>query len=637
MTRAASILAVAAIVALAAGATLLHWRALGQELAQPFDRHAAAFAGSATCRSCHQDHHASWYRTFHRTMTQEVGEQSVLGAFDGQVVEAWGGRMRPVRTEQGYAFEHLDTDGSVAATYRVARTVGSHRYQQYLMQRPDNGHYVRLPLLWHVGDARWVHLNGAFLYDDRQDFLQHVTTWNHNCIYCHNTGPEPGIQNSDELYARAARGEPLNFLAEARYDSQVAELGIACESCHGPGAEHARRNRDPLRRYRLSLSGAQDPTIVHPARLDAKRRTEICAQCHAQRVPVDVALVERWLSAGPTYRAGDVLAEHVRVITADEPGPPAQPDLYRLRFWADGTPRLSAYEYQGLAASPCYQQAELSCMNCHDTHGGDVHGMMRDDGRSNAPCAACHSDLAADLAAHTRHAPDSSGSRCINCHMPPMVYGVMTIHRSHRIEVPDPLRDRELERPNACAGCHLDQSADALAAALASPSGTGRRAERAGEGGILGQALTPTPLPEAEGNKPIAENTRQLLGGDPVQRAVAAHVAGRADSALNADARAALIPVLLLAMEDGYPAVRRFAWKSLRAIADDTGIDLGPEAATFDFTGPPQARAAVIHALRQRWPALAAARGLSSAAPDAAPLAALRAQAARSASINIGE
>src|SRR5262245_7626887 len=37
---------------------------------------------SRDCRSCHEDHYASWARTFHSRMTQEAKPASVQGDFD---------------------------------------------------------------------------------------------------------------------------------------------------------------------------------------------------------------------------------------------------------------------------------------------------------------------------------------------------------------------------------------------------------------------------------------------------------------------------------------------------------------------------------------------------------------------------
>lgn len=544
-------------------------------------------------------------------MTQEAGPHSVQGAFDGEIGEAWGGRMRPVEDAEGHWMETLDAQGRLLQRHRVVRTVGSHRYQQYLTQVPSTGeNYHRLPWLWHNGDQRWVHMNAAFLYSDAQHYDQQVTTWNQNCIFCHNTGPQPRIQNYDELIARLSRGESLDFLRSARYTSDVAELGIACEACHGPGSAHAELNRDPVRRYWLSLTDTPDPSIVHPQQLDPVTSAQVCGQCHGQRLPKTNDLAEVWLKTGPTYRPGENLFDHVRLVWPEEPGSARNPDLYRARFWNDRTPRLSAYEFQGLLQSPCHLQGGLSCNDCHTAHGGDVNGMMRPEARGNSTCLGCHQDIADDVPAHTRHAADSSGSTCNNCHMPELVYGVMEIHRSHRIEVPDVTAARAARRPDACTNCHLDRSSDWAAAQLAHWNGA--------------------PLSEIAGQPP--EHWRQLFAGDPVQRGIAARVAGKPGRPLDAQTAASSFGALVMAMDDAYPAVRRFAWQSAQALAPLAGLDPGPDFSRFDFTGPPEARETI------RRIALRAARRSGAPLPDPAQVTAWRAEArALGIEINIGE
>jgi predicted CXXCH cytochrome family protein len=610
---AAVLAGVAWVLGIVALGALLHHRLQVAEtsLQRAPDPAGLQYVGSATCRSCHQDRHRSWHATWHRTMTQEADPRSVQGAFDGAVVEAWGGRMRPLRDADGHWFETLDAQGRVRQRLRIERTVGSHRYQQYLTQLPSTGeNYHRLPWLWHNGDQRWVHMNAAFLYSDDQHYDEQVTTWNQNCIFCHNTGPQPRMQNYDELIARLSRGERLDFLRSARYESDAAELGIACEACHGPGSAHAELNRDPVRRYRLALSEAPDPSIVHPERLDPLLSAQVCGQCHGQRLPKTNALARVWLETGPTYRPGQDLFEHVRLVWPEEPGTAANPDLYRARFWGDRTPRLSAYELQGLRLSPCHLQGGLSCNDCHDAHGGDVNGMMRPEARSNATCLGCHEAIAGDVPAHTRHAADSSGSSCNNCHMPELVYGVMEIHRSHRIEIPDVRAARATGRPDACTQCHLDRSSDWAAAQLADW-------DRA-----------PHPLDDAQ----VPEHWRQLFAGDPVQRGIAARVAGRAGRALTPETAAASYGALVMAMDDDYPAVRRFAWQSAQTLAPLAGIDPGPAFADYDFTAPAAAR----EPLRRE--ALRAARRHGATLPDPQQVRDWRAEArARGVDINIGE
>ncbi|MDO9451634.1 MAG: ammonia-forming cytochrome c nitrite reductase subunit c552 [Stagnimonas sp.] len=588
---------------------------------QPLQRDRNAFVGSNTCLSCHADHHASWKRTYHRTMTQEASGTSVQGQFDGKVVNAWGVPVRPVHRDGKYLFEYLDpSTQAVKATVEVARTVGSHRYQQYLSKDAD-GRYARMHLIWHIGDQRWVHYNGAFLYDDHQGFNQHAAVWNPNCIFCHNTGVNPNITNEDALLKRALAGERFNYLNAAHWDSEVAELGIACESCHGAGGTHAQANRNPLRRYALHFSGAGDATITNPKRLTPQRSAEVCGQCHGQRTPAKLEMASEWLRSGPSYRAGDVLAEHVSLVQPDTPVPAGDPDLFRLRFWKDGTPRLSAYEMQGLLQSDCYTRGGATCIGCHEAHGGTPTGMITEDNRTGASCIGCHKDAAA-LPAHAAHAKASPTTNCVDCHMPKMVYGVMEIHRTHRIRAPAPLAAASNKQPDACTTCHGNRSGQWAADAVS-----------AWRRGAVAATATAS----------IPENLRQLFEGDPVQRAVAAKLAGSDKSALTNAERAAQLPLLFAAMEDGYPAVRRFAQQSARVSADRLALpQLAKALQGFDFIGAGTARATALQAIRSAAPATKTASdalgGLLNAdgSANAALLSSLRAQADTTA-INIGE
>jgi predicted CXXCH cytochrome family protein len=583
----------------AAGTVLAAWwtpRAFEEDLATPFAERNAPWVASDSCRSCHPDQYASWHRTFHRTMTQEAGRNSVVGVFDGRVLEHWGGKVRPVERDGRYFFEYLDpTSGRVDRTLEVKRTVGSRRYQQYLTQLPGGDTYYRMHYLWHIGEERWVHMNGVFLNPDQQGFDDHWAVWNHNCIFCHNTGPEPNVVNYGELQERARRGEAVDSASELRYSSSVAELGISCESCHGPGGEHAARNRNPFRRYLLHFTEADDPTIVNPEKLDQERQAQICGQCHGQRTPESLDAVTEWITDGPPYRAGEDLDDHVNTIWRDtHPFPGAPEDMFALRFWPDGTARLSAYEYQGLLQSPCYQKGALTCLDCHTMHGGDVRGQLPPENRTNAACLSCHQKLAEDVPAHTHHKPESTGSSCYECHMPRMAYGIMEIHRSHRIENPNPARDVAAGRPDACTNCHLDRSP--VWAAEKSREWWGEEYQ--------------APAERLDGADPtLVDAVASLLAGDPVQRAVAARLAGRPEPPLEPAQKIFLVPSLILALGDDYPAVRRFAHNTLRTLhgelaAEGIDLGLGPGLDAFDFIDPPEQRNRVIGVLLERWDAL---------------------------------
>lgn len=565
------------------------------DLSTPFVHREASWTGSTTCESCHPDQHATWHRTFHRRMTQHATPATVLGAFNGRPVTYWGVTIRPVREGDTYYFDRLDGGGRVVERQQVALTVGSRRYQQYVVagpsrQRGENRY--RVPLLWHVKDARWIHLNGAFLDSDRrQRFDSHVGLWNQNCIFCHNTGPEPGMVNFEELAERGRRGEPVDAVAQGRYVSRVAELGISCESCHAPGGEHAARNRSPLRRYLLHLTGAADPTIVNPTRLDPRRQVDLCGQCHGQRIPNPPQAIQAWMHTGPLFRAGESLLASASPITIDTPGLPGDPDIFRLRFWNDGTPRLTAHEYQGLTMSRCFVKGGLTCSGCHSMHGGDVNGQIEPAMRTNAACASCHADLVANPGPHTQHRTESSGSTCYACHMPEMTYGVLEVHRTHRIHNPAPADAARHARPDACTSCHLDKS---LAwAAEASRAWWGERSP----------GRYPTPVARADGAPIVlADTVASLLAGDPVQRAVAARLAGRRDSPLRIEERAFLWPVLLKTMENDYATVRYFARNSLLSLDREMPTaGFGDALGQFDYIADESARRRRMEHLWSLW------------------------------------
>ncbi|MCU1228025.1 MAG: hypothetical protein JWO97_909 [Acidobacteria bacterium] len=569
MTRShARIAALAAIPLLA-----LAWLAtsvvrIRRELSVPVSLHDVAYAGSRSCIGCHPVHYRTWHATFHRTMTQEATEGAVLGDFDNATLDYEGVRSRFLRDADGtYAIETIGTDGA-PQHFAIARTVGSRRVQQYLTKTGD--HYVRLPLAWNVDEKRWFHLNAGFLDPDGTPFHQHSALWDANCIFCHNVKANPSFDRDTR-----------------RFDSKVAELGVACEACHGPGARHVEANGSPLRRYLLHYGGRRDPTILSPLELPKERQVQLCGHCHGQRLPNPRTRIAEFMKSGDPYTAGDDLGRYTTPIDINTkiPGIDAS-----LRFWKDGTPRLTAYEYQGLRMSADYQKGSLTCISCHTAHGGDPRGMIAPAMRGSAACVRCHEAIGRNIGAHTRHAPNGSGSDCYACHMPKIVYGLLDVHPTHRIQRPDPSRAWRHEMPEACTLCHTNRTAGWAARSMSSRFGT------------------PLPVLPNGTEFNVAENVRQLLSGDVVQRSVAVMALG-GDSSYddNANDRLWAVPLLLITMDDNYASVRHFAYRALRALiarADPSVVAGALSLPRFDPQAPPEARREVIAAWDAWWRAL---------------------------------
>ncbi|MDT8409268.1 MAG: cytochrome c3 family protein [Wenzhouxiangellaceae bacterium] len=616
------IIAIAATLLVLSGLGVLGMLDGYLNLGAAFDPMQAEFTGSQACADCHADRHESWFQTYHRSMTQEASAASVQGIFDGRNLDYWGLRVRPVQQDGRYFFEYIDPESDrMINRLEIERTVGSNRYQQYLARLDESGTYVRLHYLWHNQDQRWIHMNAAFLGPDDTPFDSHVAIWNQNCIFCHNTGVEPNMTNYTELQQRAMAGEAVDPARDTRFESVVAELGISCETCHGPGSEHAQRASKFWTRQAMHLSGGLDTSIVNPVRLEGDLGSQVCGQCHAQRVPRKAEWIRDWMRSGPSYRPGQDLYQHVTPVARDTRIPVAgREDLFKARFWADGTPRLTAYEYQGMLQSTGHEQGVITCMDCHSMHDGNPSGQLTDRNRGNAPCLRCHQDYRreAALTEHSRHAADGPGSLCYNCHMPQIVYGVMDIHRSHRIESPDAAGDARNGRPNACLNCHLDQSTrwamnelnryDDEPASAGSPIDQARIGEDpigkgpSGDEGIV-------KVERLDGGDWTRSEAMTLLIGDPVHKAVSAWRAGQQDSALRGRHRAWLVPYLLAAMADHYPASRRFSHQSLLRILEDwpAGGEIDAllnSLAGFDFMASADQREAPRLAALAAWTAL---------------------------------
>jgi len=562
-TITAAVLAGAALAA----AAWWFWPPPVEPVAPPPPAPVAA-ATSADCADCHRREYDTWFRTYHRTMTRDAAPDTVKGDFADAAYEYAGVRTRATRRGDEFFLETADPGGAPrTTTYRVDRVVGSHWIQEYLHRAPT-GQYVRLPVLFHLGERRWVHSHGGFLAPESPDFWAHSrgAVWNSSCLYCHNTGPRKNPLHD-------ALGRPAGFRTE------VAELGISCEACHGPGDAHLRKQRGE------SIHPVDD--VVHPGRLPVVRRDEVCGRCHGALVP-RAEVWDRVTHRDPfvpgrplemfnhLFRSeGEQAALAAGKPKAKERPTPGPTDG---RFWGDGTPLTTALEFNGLQLSTCYENGagKLSCLTCHAMHGDDPNMMLRPAARGNDTCLSCHPSYRENLSAHTRHPADGAGSLCYSCHMPHQVYSLMTTHRSHRIQTPELADSVGTGKPHACNLCHLDKSLGWTKSELARwPGAAGKR---------------------AAGVKLDADDERYsaavlaLLRGDARTRAV---VAGAfADPAARRaggdDWHGAVLTQLL--EEERYPVVRYLMGRALKE--------------PFDALAQPAARRARLAALRDRYGAV---------------------------------
>ena len=538
---------------------------------RPVQERSDGYVQSRACKACHPSEYASWHKSFHRTMTQLARPENMLDTSESIEIEGpYGDLYRIERQDDELWGVHIPDPHHPQKHERhhIALLTGSHHMQIPWLETGEHRRLIMFPYAFLTREQRWAPYHALFLDGNlkpppKDRFGVGTGRWNQTCLQCHTT---QGRSRTD---------------AQGRMDTRVAEMGIACETCHGAGEEHVALNRSPTRRYEHHFGETTDDTIVNPVRLAHKRGSEVCGQCHSifePRDALDRPLIN-WL--GHSYRPGDRL-EDSRILETYRRDKTGKVD-YSGQFWPDKMIRITGREYTAFQGNPCFKAGALSCMSCHQLHAPTDGSRDLDEWRNdllkfgmrgNLACTQCHEEYAEDLTRHTHHPPDSSGSNCMNCHMPHTTYGVLSAIRSHQIDEPSVQSTIETGRPNACNLCHLDQTLD----------WTARHLEQWYE----------IPRPQlSKRHQEVAGGPLWLLTGDAGQRALAAWSAGWA-AAREASGSEWMTPYLATLLEDPYYAVRVVSWRSLQDLAAADGL-------AYHYVAPPAQRKDTQRQVLERW------------------------------------
>ncbi len=514
-------------------------------LDRPGVLHDEGYVGSEACQACHPRNHETWSTSYHRKMTQAATGEAVLAPFEGVTPEFEGRTWRLEREGETF-FVTPQGPGSggtltpLGPRREVVLTTGSHHYQIYWLAARQGKGMKQFPLVWHRSERSWVPRKSMFLTPPLPEADDETGRWEAVCIRCHTTN---GTREHESGGTR------------------VAEFGISCEACHGPGAAHVEWHEDPAHAD-PDLEVAPQAELVHPARLSKERSSEVCGQCHAIHLPGD-AERETWSREGFAFRPGDELqATRALLRGRREDQPTALREFLDRKgatldeyFWPDGEVRVSGREFNALIESPCYERGPMTCLSCHEMHPGKddprslqdwAADQLQTDKDGPGACLACHAGYAEPerWREHTHHASSSPGSDCLNCHMPYTTYGLTKSIRSHRISSPSVAVELASGRPGACNLCHLDRTLGWTADHLARWYGHER------------------PPLDAD-RESIATSILYALQGDAGQRALAAWALGWPSA--RAVSGTGWMPFLLSTLlVDPYDAVRWVAVQTLR-------------------------------------------------------------------------
>jgi hypothetical protein len=541
---------------------------------RPIKSTVAGYASSNSCRACHLGNYASWHASFHRTMTQ-VATAASLPDDMGKLELAFNGReYKTERRGNNYFVRTRSEGGSYGDAQQVVLVTGSHTLQIPWLETGEGRTLEQFPFAYIVAEKMWAPVSETFLIPPDLKEYYSIGSWNGACMDCHVT-----------------QGQS-RFVTGNRWDSQVAEFGIACEACHGEGREHIALNRNPLRRFKIHLTTKSDPTMTNPARLKSPDSALDCGQCHSVWAFNNMSDKIDFNRHGAAFRPGahDLGQRFVVQPNASDHGEQkdfirqTQPDFFSNRFWGDGMIRVTGREFNGVQASPCFRGGEFSCISCHEMHldsPGQTSmqtwartAQLKPKMDSDMACLQCHKDMSARIVAHTHHPADSAGSRCYNCHMPRTTFGLLHAMRSHQVSSPNVHESITYGRPNACNLCHLDRTLAWTAENL--------------------QTWYNQSVPElSHDDRAIAASVQWILKGDAGQRALIAWGMGW-DAAQKIAGRDWLYPYLIYSLTDPYAAVRFDAWKSLQTLPGFSGF-------SFNYTAGDRSLGDAATRAYQKW------------------------------------
>ena len=489
------------------------------------------FIGSDSCVQCHTDQYKSWHKSYHRTMTQVASPESIVPSFDDVHLEAHTRSYHLTREGDEFWADMPDPDWEEAALRkgqdlskvqpprkraRIVMTTGSHNMQTYWIATTDGNKLRHFPWFYSIAEQCWISDMDSLIRPPMReaDILvdQLSVFWNKDCIRCH-------------AVAGKTVGTPDYWL------TSVAELGIACEACHGPAEAHVEFHRD-------GKVGPEPSSLINPSKCDPKVAGQICGQCHSDS---DRSQMDE-------YHAGDDLLKTQRMYDLTT-------TKYQANYWPDGTQRVGGREYTAMVKSACYLKGELHCLSCHSMHKSDPNDQLAAKMESNEACLQCHDSYRNRIEEHTHHEANSSGSKCYNCHMPYTSFVLLKSIRSHRIDPPSVKSSVKYGRPNGCNSCHLDRTLAWTAKYLQEWYDI--------DSGEIDQEATELPA-----------SLIWLLKGDAVQRAVAADALGW-DSAKHASGEHWQAAFLAQLLRDPYTAVRFVALKNLRKLPAFDHLDYG--------------------------------------------------------------
>jgi len=368
----------------------------------------SAYAGSTSCKSCHQQQYNDWLKSDHFQAMQPANDSTVLGDFN-QVTYTADSVTNTFFKKDGKFYINTQGEDGQNHDYQVLYSFGFFPLQQYLVAFPG-GRMQATRVSWDAREKKWFHqyAHQNISPDDWLHWTGQGQNWNTMCASCHSTNLQKNYDPSTDTY-----------------QTTWSEINVTCENCHGPGKQHIDfvQSKDYEKGATLKNSG-----LIYGKDTVSHIQLAACAPCHSRRAEISQNYMH----------SGENMDDFIPQVINNE------------NYFADGQFHDEDYEYGSFTQSKMFHQG-VRCSNCHNSHSGKLRE------KDNKLCLQCHKP-AYDRREHTFHEKDTEASMCVNCHMTGRTYMGIDQRRDHSFRVPRPDQSIVYNTPNACTGCHKEKS-----------------------------------------------------------------------------------------------------------------------------------------------------------------------------------
>jgi tetratricopeptide (TPR) repeat protein len=386
-----------------------------QAASVPIVKQTQGYAGSSSCRECHEKFYELWSTSMHGLAMQPYTSEFAKTRLSPQQNDVVIGKLKYLANlHEGVVVE---TGPRGEKKYLIEHVLGG-KNVCYFLTPLKKGRLQTLPVAYDVNKKEWFdtaasgmrHFPGGET-GQAVNWKESPYTFNMACYSCHVS------QLSTNYDPKADT-----------YHTSWTEPGINCETCHGPSGEHVKLARatpkgQPLPELRL----------IRTKTMTKEQRNDLCASCHAKASPLSLE-----------YKPEERFFDHFNLVTLEDPD-----------YYPDGRDLGENYTFTSWRMSPCVKSGQLDCLHCHTSSG---RYRFKDEAKANEACLPCHLERVLNATPHTHHPQGSPGNLCRSCHMPMTDFARMN-RTDHSMLPPTPAATLAYRSPNACNVCHKERDA----------------------------------------------------------------------------------------------------------------------------------------------------------------------------------